>query len=355
MEKINIIIDTFKNININTVINYLISLLIFLLFRIFSGVVAYCILRVFSLKDNKKLDKNYRKTAIYKFLTVSFSLTGAYIALRFLDLPEKLDLIIFKSFKIFLIVVLAQGIAGIASARLNKLKSNQNRNGKYKDETFILFAAKFVKFIVYVIAIFIIITELGYNISGLLTGLGLSGVVVALAAQDAAKNIFGGIVILWDKPFKIGDWIETNNFEGFVEEITFRSTRIRSFEDSIVTIPNSTISNESLINWSRMKKRRYKQNFELELTTSLKKICDIQNKITLMLEQHPRVLKDGILVKFDKVTENGYNILIRVFTNALSYEDYLSVTENINFKIISIIHKEKAELAYPSQSIYVKN
>lgn len=355
MEKINNILDTFKNINMDTVINYLIALLIFLLFRLFSGVVAYFILKIFSLKDKKKLDKNFRKSAVYKFLTVSFSLIGAYIALRLLDLPEKIDLIIFKCFKISMIVVLAQGIAGAASTRLNKLKSTQNRNGKHRDETFVLFAIKFVKFIVYVIAIFIVITELGYNISGLLTGLGLSGVVVALAAQDAAKNIFGGIVILWDKPFKIGDWIETNNFEGFVEEITFRSTRIRSFEDSIVTIPNSTISNESLINWSRMKKRRYKQNFELELTTSLKKICDIQNKITLMLEQHPRVLKDGILVKFDKVTENGYNLLIRVFTNALSYEDYLTVTENINFKIISIIHKEKVELAYPSQSIYVKN
>jgi MscS family membrane protein len=103
-----------------------------------------------------------------------------------------------------------------------------------------------------------------------------------------------------------------------------------------------------------MKKRRYKENFEIELSTPLKKLCDTQNKIIKMLEEHPRVLNDYIIVKFDKVTQNGYNILVNVYTDSLSYEDYLNTTENINYKIIDILNKEKVELAYPSQTIYLK-
>ena len=223
-----------------------------------------------------------------------------------------------------------------------------------KDETFVNFIVKILRSLIYIITAFIIVSELGYDLNGLLAGLGLSGVVVALAAQDAAKNIFGGIVILWDKPFKIGDWIETTKFEGTVEDITFRSTRIRTFENSIVTIPNSTITNDALINWSKMKKRRYKENFELELSTPLKKVCDIENEIIKMLEEHPRILNDNIIVRFDKVTENGYNLLVYVYTDALNLDDYLATSENINFKIMDILNKQRVELAYPSKSVYLK-
>lgn len=355
MERFNEIISWFKNLNMDNFITLLIAFLIFLLFKLFSGVLAYIIITVFKLnKGNEKNKKAFRQNGIYIALNLFFSILGLYLALMYLKLPENINVIINKIFKILIIAVLAQGLAKCITKKSAIFKFFDDKTGKKRDETFISFIIKVIRGVIYVIAAFMIISELGYNLNGLLTGLGLSGVVVALAAQDAAKNIFGGIVILWDKPFKIGDWIETKNFEGVVEEITFRSTRIRNFENSIVTIPNSTITNEALINWSKMKKRRYKQDFMLELSTPLKKVCDVQSKLTTMLENHPRVLREGLIVKFDKVTDSGYNILVRVFTDALSYTDFLNTSENINLKIMDIIQKEKVELAYNSQTIYLK-
>lgn len=352
MDKINEIIEWFKNMDMNNIINFLIAALIFLLFKLFGGALSYIIIKLFKLKEKNK--NKIKQNSFYKCLNIFFPILGAYLGLLFLNLPQDIVSIISKVFRIIVIILISMGLAKCITKKSGIFKYFNDKTSEKRDETFINFVVKATRGIIYVIAAFIIVSELGYNLNGLLAGLGLSGVVVALAAQDTAKNIFGGIVILWDKPFKIGDWIETTSFEGIVEDITFRSTRVRTFENSIVTIPNSTISNESLINWSKMKKRRYKQNFELELSTPLKKICDVQSKIIVMLEKHPRVLDDSLTVKFDKVTENGYNLLVNVYTDALSYEDYLNTTENINFKIIDILKKESVELAYPSQTVYLK-
>lgn len=352
MDKINEIINWFKNIDINNIITILISILIFLLFTLFSNALSFLIVKLFKLKEKNR--NKIKQTSLFKTLNTFFPILGAYLGLLLLNLPQDIVVVINKVFRIIVIFLISLVIAKSITKESGIFKLLNDKLGRKKNDTFSNFLIKFVRGIIYIIAAFIIVSELGYNLNGILTGLGLSGVVVALAAQDTAKNIFGGIVILWDKPFKIGDWIETTNFEGVVEDITFRSTRIRTFENSIVTIPNSTISNESLINWSKMKKRRYKENFEIELSTPLKKLCDTQNKIIKMLEEHPRVLNDYIIVKFDKVTANGYNILVNVYTDSLSYEDYLSTSENINYKIIDILNKEKVELAYPSQTVYLK-
>ena len=83
-------------------------------------------------------------------------------------------------------------------------------------------------------------------------------------------------------------------------------------------------------------------------------MCDIENEIIKMLEEHPRILNDNIMVRFDKVTENGYNLLVYVYTDALNLDDYLATSENINFKIMDILNKQRVELAYPSKTIYLK-
>lgn len=83
-------------------------------------------------------------------------------------------------------------------------------------------------------------------------------------------------------------------------------------------------------------------------------MCDIENEIIKMLEEHPRILNDNIMVRFDKVTENGYNLLVYVYTDALNLDDYLATSENINFKIMDILNKQRVGLAYPSKTIYLK-
>ena len=116
---------------------------------------------------------------------------------------------------------------------------------------------RITKIAIYVLAGFMVISELGYNISGLITGLGLSSVVITLAAQDTAKSLIGGLAIFLDKPFKVGDYIKVDQYEGTVEEIRFRTTSIRTLENTVLHIANSEMSVAAIINYSEMEKRRY--------------------------------------------------------------------------------------------------
>ena len=216
------------------------------------------------------------------------------------------------------------------------------------------FILKGIRFIVYVIAGFIVITELEFNLNGLVAGLGIGSVVITLAAQDTAKNLFGGLVIFLDKPFVVGDWIQVDKFEGTVEDITFRSTRVRTFENSVVNIPNAVIANDSIINWSRMEKRRNKVNLCLDLDTPLEKVQKVQQRIKEMLRQHDDVIDDTIIVRFDNITDNGINLLVCSYTNSVDYASFLEEKEKINLKIMQILKEENVELAYDTKTIFVK-
>ena len=176
-----------------------------------------------------------------------------------------------------------------------------------------------------------------------------------MAAQDTAKNLFGGMVIFLDKPFVVGDWIQMDIYEGTVEDITFRSTRVRTFENSLVNIPNSIISNASIINWSKMEKRRYRTNLCLAKDTPLEKLERFKTRVEDMLQSREAIFDDSIIVKFDTIANNGLNVLICSYTDSVDYTSYLSEREDINCKIMKILKEENIELAYDTKTVYVKN
>ena len=149
---------------------------------------------------------------------------------------------------------------------------------KEEVDTSFNFLLKIIRFVIYVIAIFLIITELGINLNGLIAGFGITGLIVTLAAQDTAKNLFGGVVIFLDKPFVVGDWIQFDKYEGTVEDITFRSTRIRTFENSVVNVPNSVLSNTSINNWSRMEKKKIQMHTMPRIRYTIRKSTKTSKK-----------------------------------------------------------------------------
>lgn len=199
-----------------------------------------------------------------------------------------------------------------------------------------------------------IITELGYNLNGLAAGLGISSVVIALAAQNLAKNILGGLAILIDKPFKIGDFIIIGNYSGTVENITFRSIYIRNESDEIVIVPNSEISSITLINCSKRKNRKYSLDLTLELSTPIEKVHILNEKIRLLLNSHPNIVKDSIKVFFTNISDNGIDVSIIFFTDILEYIEFLKFKEDVNYAILDLIKQEHVELAYHTQTLYIK-
>ena len=142
---------------------------------------------------------------------------------------------------------------------------------------------KSLKVVIIIIEIFMIIKEWGFDVTGLITGLGIGGLAISLAAKDAASNFLGSVTIMADKNYDIGDWIQTDSVEGFVEEIGFRSTKIRTFSNALTIVPNSILSNEPVTNWTKMGKRRVSFNLNIPINTPSEKINDLLNRIRDLL------------------------------------------------------------------------
>lgn len=349
--------DFIENITSVQVIDILIAVAIILFFRIFSSAISYIIVRMFKFRT--KSSKKIKDSAFYRPLKIFFIILGFYLAILFLKTPlninQEIMAIVSKIFEIVSVIAFARGFAESFTSKSTLVKSMKQRMDKDEEDTMFDFMLKIVRAIIYIIAGFIVITLLGVNLNGLVAGLGISGVIVTLAAQDTAKNLFGGLVIFLDKPFVVGDWIEMDKYEGTVEDITFRSTRIRTFENSLVNIPNSIISNSSIINWSKMEKRRYRMKLCIQIDTPLDKLEKFKARVTDMLQERDAIYDDSIIVKFDEIDDNGFNILICSYTESVDYPSYLAEKENINYKIMKILREEDIELAYDTKTIYVKN
>ena len=277
MKFLNEVLDFFKNLTIENAVDIGIGLAIILIFKIISSSLAYIIVKMFKfkVKDKNKIKNN----GFYKPLKTFFIVLGIYIGFMVLKLPSDIFSIITKAFRICVILLVTKGFSNLFdsnSESFAKLREKINFNG---NDTTINFFSKVAKLLIYIIAGFILITELGYNLGGLATGLGISSVVIALAAQDIAKSFLAGISIISDKPFEIGDFITVDGLSGTVEDITFRTTRIRNADNQVIIIPNSTLIDNNIINSSKRDSRRFLTVLTLELDTPLEKVSELTENI----------------------------------------------------------------------------
>ena len=284
MEQILGFIENIKSVQ---VIDVLMATCIMILFIVLSPSISYMIVKSVKLKGNKK---QIRNSAFYNPLKVFFSILGVYLAVVFLNrslnISNEIMDVVTKIFWIVSTISFSKALAESFTIKSSLIAKYVKATEKDINIGMLSFSLKIIRIIIYVIALFIILMILNIDIGGLLAGLGVGGVIVTLAAQDTAKNIFGGIVIFLDRTFNVGDWIETPNYEGVVEGITFRTTRIRNFENSVVNIPNATMADTAIINWSKMEKRRYKIRLPFSFEITSEQMNMLTERIRTMLENN---------------------------------------------------------------------
>jgi len=196
----------------------------------------------------------------------------------------------------------------------------------------------------------------GINVAGLVAGLGIGGLAFALAAKDTAANLFGSIALLLDKSIRIGEWIKIDGVEGTVEDIGMRTTKIRSFGKSLITLPNQVIANSPIENFSRRGVRRIKMTIGVTYSTRSEQIEKILTDIRTMLRNHENIAqKETMLVNFTTFGDSSLNILIYTFSNTANWAKYMEIKEDINLKIMKIIEENGSDFAFPSQSLYVES
>jgi len=316
-----------------------------------SNLFAYVIVKIFrfKVKDKKKIKEN----GLYNPLRWSFILLGIYLGLSILGLTENVYMT--KAFRICIILLIANGFAALfcaSSHTYEKIREKLNFQG---NNTVIFVISKIIRSVIYITAGFIIISELGYNLGGLITGLGISSVVIAFATQDFVRSMFAGFSILTDKPFEIGDYIETKEFSGTIVDITFRTTRLRDIYNQIVIIPNNKIVDSCITNHSKKEKRRFNLLLTLVLSTPLVKVADLNEKLKKALASNPDIIKDSIRITFHNISTNGIDISINCYADIVDVKKFAKFKEELNYTILGIIQEENVRLAYQSQTVYLKN
>ena len=216
---------------------------------------------------------------------------------------------------------------------------------------FIRYLARIINFVTLAIGFAVMLTILIPDLSRLVTGVGIGGAAVALVAKDSLASIFSGMFLLLDKPFVISDWISINDIEGIVEDISFRSTRIRTFSQGLVIIPNNTINNASITNWSRMEKRRVAFDLGVSYDTTPQQIQLCTEEIQRALSLIEGVEKGTTHVHFTSFEDYSLNIQIIYYTTATQLADYLAIREQVNLKILELCSLHHIEIAFPTQTI----
>ena len=218
------------------------------------------------------------------------------------------------------------------------------------------FIVRIIKVVVFAIGLSSILYTWGINVTALIASLGLGGLAFALAAKDAASNLFGSIALLMDRSIKVGEWVKIGSAEGVVEDVGMRTTKIRSFQKSLITVPNQVVANSPIENFSRRGIRRIKMRIGLTYNTNSEQIKNIANDIRGMLKAHPGISqKDTILVNFDTFGDSALNIFIYAFAKTSVWASYLETLEDINLQIMRIVEKNGSAFAFPSQSVYVES
>lgn len=201
---------------------------------------------------------------------------------------------------------------------------------------------------VLIIGLLTLLSTFHVNVVSLLAGLGVGGIAVALALQDPLGNFFGSITLIADRSFRVGDWIQmgasTNRVDGIVEEIGFRSTRVRTFARTLLTIPNNTLCKEIIENFSAMPRRRVRQTLGISFQTSPEQIRAFVQAIRDALKNEEGVNPDGSYFYFHDITTNGYEIVINYFTTPVDLIHHLEIKERINYRLIELARDHRLTL-----------
>lgn len=339
MEHIDNIIYSVQHIYIPPIRDLWLALGIILAAIILSFPLAYIIVKMFNFRV--KSIKKIKQHSFYKPLRIFFVLLGVYGALYILDLPYNIFDTVTTIFRISCILLAAVAIANLFNASTDTYSNLLEKFHIKGTGTTLTFLGKIIKILIYIIAGFMILTDLGYDLGGLATGLGISSVVIALATQDIARSFLGGLSILADKPFEIGDTIETGTFTGTVEDITIRTTRLRDVHNQIVIVPNSRIMDSFIINLSKKEKRRFNLPLTIKIDTPLEKISELEKKLQLALETHKDIIQDSIRVSLNNIASNKIEILINFYTDITESAEYANFKEDLNFVILEIVNESE--------------
>ena len=334
----------------NLALSFAIILLTFV-FRYIFGKVVFAGLKALAARTAAKYDDRFLE-ALEKPASWFILFAGIFLAVRVLPLQAELQNIIGILFRGLSMVIVFWAILRLFDVLGDALEEITGK-GDSGVSALIPVVKKATRVFVIVVGMVMVIDNLGYSVGGIIAALGIGGAAFAFAAKDTIANLYGSFALALDRPFNVGDWVTIgDDVDGNIEEIGLRSTKVRTWPKTVLSIPNSILANEIINNWTRMPKRRVKQIVGVSYETSPDDVGALVEDIREILRRDEGVNQEFILVNFVDFGESSLNILVYYFTNTIAWLEYMKIRQRINLRIIRAVEARGSSIAFPTRTVY---
>jgi MscS family membrane protein len=325
-----------------------------ILYLLFYFLSLYLIHNISNRYITHLRDQNKKKKRLAVYLSIWLT-TGVFLLfLPSLLLPVAITKAIFSFAKIIRIVVLIFVFLRAADIVFVYARSYVLTTPGKLDNQLLPIIERVVQFLLVLVGLLTILHHLEVNVTALIAGVSIGGLALALAAQDTVKNFIGSAMIFIDKPFQIGDYIESANYAGTVEEVGFRSVRLRNVDRSVISVPNGNVASDTIINLGLRPMRRVQLNIGVTYNTPPEKIDRYLNSLRTLVEKHPYTSKIDYIIRFHSLGASSLDIFFRVYIIAATLADELRIREELIFGIVKLASMLQISFAFPSTSLYIE-
>ncbi len=282
------------------------------------------------------------------------ALTGLYLALASLPwgAAAATRAFLLKFYRFAVILLLSRGLYG--ASELTGLLLSGAREEVRANKTLRSVLVKVYKVMVVILGGLMAAQELGLPVTGIITSAGLVGLTISLAAQDTASNLFAGLMILIERPFQIGDWVLVGDVEGSVEDITFRSTKIRALDNSLYILTNSDVCAATINNGTQRTKRLYRFTLGVEYGATRAQLEKLMEDLRAMLAASPHTYEDSVIVEVSGFGASSIDLLVSAYLRTPDANEFYRMRNDLNLDLMDIVRADGLDFAFPSTSVYIK-
>jgi len=325
--------------------------IVYFILRIFFGIILF---RLFNKIERKDIFHKYIKP-IAGPVSIFVVVFLVDIFLIMLQLPIRFAYYVSMMIKAVQPIILTVIVLRLTNFVGDVLERMAHKTETKLDNQLVPFARTAMKFVVLVLGVFYVLTNLGIDITPLLAGVSIGGLAVALAAKDTVRNLFGSVTIFVDQPFEVGDWIIFEGIEGTVEEVGIRSTRVRTFYNSLVSVPNGNLADIKIDNMGKRQYRRYVSRISITYDTPPDLIDAFVAGLRKIVDLHPRTRKDFYQIHLNDLGDSAIVVLFYIFFEVPDWTKELEARHEVISEVIRLAYDLGVRFAFPTQTIHVED
>jgi len=314
--------------------------------------VGHRILRRHARRTKTEIDDRIVETAMPEIrILVALAIFLLGVGALHLSIPARAA--IFVGARIFAIAVVTSMVLRFVDMASVGLRERLEREDRREAIAIVILGRRLTKACVWILALIVILQQTGFQVTGLIAGLGAGGLAAGLGAQKSVANLLGGLTLTMDRPVRVGDLCRFGDKLGTVEDVGLRSTRIRTLDRTVVTVPNAAFSEIQIENFALRDSIRLLATMSLRYETTPEQLRRVLEALRRLLAEHPRVLADPQRVRF--VAFGAYSLDVEVFAyiRTSDWAEFLAIREEIYLRMMEIVAESGTGFAFPSQTLYM--